>query len=180
MEVPAAVGWMFEPSGPPPVTSLVSNINDLLKGCLPEQRVSVLKEYLKIHRDSIRNETLYIVTSRRKGPRRAHRNLFLPCSVGGMGVIPPQGWRFKITNDDRLLAQTIERRYAAPISVSYGIPLRGYPMGELATHLRAPWEMTESVKQIELVNFDGLRPRREQIHLGLTPCVSCPSIISLS
>lgn len=82
---------------------LSASLNELLSGSLEEKRIEVLKLYLSMHKNELLKET--------RG-----RNLFLPVSVGGMGVVPPvvsvRGqpllkWKFTITDQQRQWAGSL-------------------------------------------------------------------------
>jgi hypothetical protein len=80
-------------------SSVCSVMNKVLDGCInPRMSFMICSRYLSLHHDQIREECM-IDTS--KG--RIQRNLFLPISLGGMGVIAPRGWKFYISGAHRFL-----------------------------------------------------------------------------
>jgi hypothetical protein len=110
--------------------SHVANMPRLLSGCLPDPRkqCEILKLFLSIHKKEIRDETI-VNSSLNKcfelGRRRRSqitRNVFLPISRGGMGVLPPLGWKLRIKQVQRYLAYKI-----SPMGYDYDIqfPLYG-------------------------------------------------------
>jgi len=86
-----------------PTRGFVTNIPQILKGALPGKQVATLKLYLSMNKMEIAKECLMKTTN----GSREHihtRNIFLPVSSGGMGVVAPPGFRFKTTMFDRYLA----------------------------------------------------------------------------
>jgi hypothetical protein len=69
----------------------VAVINQLLKGALPGCQSKLLRSYLVKHRSEITKECV-------------GRNLFIAPSLGGMGVDRPLGWRWKVTDAQRVHA----------------------------------------------------------------------------
>lgn len=67
---------------------LSASMNELLSGSLPSKSIELLSSYLHRHRKELAEET--------RG-----RNLFLPISVGGMGVVAPSGWKSFVTPTQR-------------------------------------------------------------------------------
>jgi len=127
----------------------VSNINLILKGTLPGRQAEMLKYILFLKKDAIKRdcavlcEKQKIVTNARLGTQMTYkktvhtRNLFLPKSLGGMGVISPPGWQFKIKPIHRYFMH--EALLASSAPVSYGLPAPGSPLEEEQDTLRAPW-----------------------------------------
>lgn len=100
--------------------SFVPAINPLLDGCFSARsKRNILSQYFTLHKKKINEECKLEYRTPRGGGTHI-RNLFLPCSLGGMGVQPVLGWRFKIKPFDRVLAQSYiqkDRDY------SFGLPL---------------------------------------------------------
>jgi len=69
--------------------SFVQCIDEVLKGCFRNRQI-MLYNYLSLHKDKINEETKSTLNIR--GHKTIfHRNIFLPCSVGGCGIqIPPR------------------------------------------------------------------------------------------
>ena len=84
-------------------------INTLLRGCRPEMKIPILKRYLTLNRERINGET--------RG-----RNLFLPTSVGGMGVDAPIGWRVVVNKVQREIASTVITRMGRIITNTRPFP----------------------------------------------------------
>ena len=117
----------------------VSNIPLLLKGSLPGSQRDVLDAYIREHRTDILKETQCFVRQNGKTHLRT-RNLFLPEAVGGMGVTPPIGWRFAVSERQIQLAESCldeMSRYGCSVSQS---PLPGPVAPPLVeSNLVAPW-----------------------------------------
>ena len=99
-------------------------INRLLAGALPGKAPDVLAGYLAKHSKGIQNEC--------RG-----RNLFIPCSLGGMGVDPPVGWSFSITAEQQYQAARIVAQ--EPYGHFGGEPRPGYEVTDAPVELAAPW-----------------------------------------
>jgi hypothetical protein len=120
--------------------NLASVINLLLEGSLPGKSCQILAAFLDLHKKTLEQECLTVV--RTKG-RRYHlitRNLFVPISRGGMGVIPPIGWKYKITSNQRMLCYLLESMNRIPFVPSC-CPLPGYPIGDVRTTKVMPFDV---------------------------------------
>jgi hypothetical protein len=91
-------------------------INQLLKGALPGKQKSLLKEYIRMHKDDITKEC-------------AGRNLFMDPSLGGMGVKPPLGWKWEVTERQRMTATVMAQKLGRFAEFGQG-PLRGVELPE--------------------------------------------------
>jgi len=104
--------------------TITSTINRLLEGARPGKQVQLAKQFLHRHSKEILAEC--------RG-----RNLFLPCSLGGMGVNLPTGFVTKIT-----LAQHVEatdRWNSNPYLHLTAGPAMAPDIREAPQVLRAPW-----------------------------------------
>jgi len=118
-----------------PSKGLCQNLNTILDGSWLGQERSLLKEFLELHKDEIKKECTMVL----KVNRLCHlvtRNLFLPLSLGGMGVNSPAGWKYRISLNDRQIAKACLSENVAPITTQY--PLPGYSLGSQST-LDCPW-----------------------------------------
>jgi hypothetical protein len=82
--------WDDPLTGAPTCSSLVT----VLAGARPVTRCRVAAKFISLNRKVIAQEC--------RG-----RNLFLPASAGGMGIDPPPGFKFKITDQQKALARLI-------------------------------------------------------------------------
>jgi len=119
--------------------SLVSSLNVLLEGSLPGRDVGLLKKFLSLHRKSILRQCMCVVKKRTKRGfvNRVHvRNLFIHPSLGGMGVIPPVGWKYDVTIADKLLAAWMIEE--VDCNVDLQLPLKGRALKEESDD-QSPW-----------------------------------------
>jgi len=131
--------------GQDPAKGLAVNLNVLLDGSLPGRQTSLLKRFLLEHPEDLRRECSMVVKVRGR-PHLATRNLFLPLSLGGMGVNAPCGWKYEVKPVQQQIALACLESSTAPISC--GFPLPGYPLSDLETELTVPWVKRSS--EIEL------------------------------
>jgi hypothetical protein len=154
---------------------IVPTLNKLLRGALPFKKHDIMKKVLLLHSESIRWETLVSsnVGVRFPGTRSKFvtRNLFLPESVGGMGVDPPLDsrlgkWKFKVSKCDRVRALSLIKPY---LPSCFGLPLPGYPIQELNSYCESPWSTSSgvSVRLDERISWKGRLPKRSLLVQGL-------------
>jgi hypothetical protein len=84
---------------------MITVMNDVIEGSLPEKRADVFKLYVARHREDIKREA-------------AGRNLFLPISLGGFGVKPIPGISVKLTPSQLslLTRKVMSSRYLVPLT----------------------------------------------------------------
>jgi len=99
--------------------SIVPNIGTVLAGSLPGKQKTVLEHMLNVHKETIREECKM---HWKRGVFT--RNLFLPQSVGGMGVDPPPEFRFKVNGSQKRFAAL--RLMSFTTQVDLARPLRGF------------------------------------------------------
>jgi hypothetical protein len=124
-------------------------MNKLIGGMLESQRNKFLAIFLRNHADGVNSETksfLKFSTPKGKISKVHHRNIFLPQSLGGMGVQKPKGFRSKITLDDKRVAQIL---LAKKGSVASQRPLPGFAPNPQTDDID-PWKVPE-VKPKSLV-----------------------------
>lgn len=126
-------------------SGLVPSINTLLEGCVDERgKRRILAGYLSLHSLKIREECVTDVLVGNKKKNHQHvRNLFLPHSLGGMGVQPPIGFRFKIKPFDRVLAAN---QLLPGMKYSLGRPLCGPEVTTIKTERSVAWKKMEGVR----------------------------------
>jgi hypothetical protein len=125
-------------------SGLVCNLNVVLQGCLPGRQSQILEKFLCEHTNEIKSEcTGYARFAGKHGGRSAFtRNLFWPRCYGGMGVDYPPGFRFRATNLQIRVAQTLIKRSDAPYTSMHPIP--GYELIKLEDELTVPWSKKNS------------------------------------
>jgi len=148
--------------------NLFSVVNQVLDGARPGTQCEVLKAFIALHGEVLRRECEVVVPVGKKSNRRSdnyvvfERNWFLPISAGGMGVLPPPGWKFKITGRQRLLALASLKRSGIPVTTPYG-PSPGYPLDQLEVVKVQPWTVQEVEEWAIPVSKRDLKSRRAQI-----------------
>jgi hypothetical protein len=88
-------------------SNAVSVMNQVLKGALPGKEAVLLKSYLNRHKDKVNAIC-------------AGRNLFIPTSLGGMGVNPPPKWKWSVTDRQRLTASARVRAIGPYAEFGFG------------------------------------------------------------
>jgi len=82
-------------------------IPQLLKGSLPGRQDELMKLYLSKHKAEIFKESQFKCDTGTVSVfpfRTATRNLFLPISIGGFGIVAPRGFKFEVTSRQKQLA----------------------------------------------------------------------------
>jgi hypothetical protein len=139
-------------------TGLCTVIPEILKGALPNKQIEVMKQYISYHKDALLEETIARVEH--KG-HVFNRNMFLPESIGGMGVLAPAGFTFKVTAFQKRLALHLRERVTSPITTQF--PLPGYPMGRHEEVLNSPWAVKgKEDSKIYLCHLSEIVPNRVQ------------------
>jgi len=138
--------------GQNPNSGLATNLNVLLEGTLPGRQKALLMKFLLFHKEDLRKECTAVIRYRGK-TSLVTRNLFLPLSVGGMGVIPPsigvmstQKWRNQIKPSQLQIANYFLEKNSAPVTSS--LPLPGYELNKLETEFSAPW--VRNIRELSL------------------------------
>jgi len=126
----------------------------LLQGCLPGRQSSILKMYLSLHKADIQRETRLECNIGKVVPwdsdgtfcgrRVMTRNLFLPISVGGMGVPSPAGFTYKVTLCQRLLGVLLYGEMGPFVTTQR--PLPGYAIEQHVEVVARPWAVKDVVE----------------------------------
>lgn len=128
------------------VDGIVPNINNLLQGALPGKESDLLKQSLKVNHSSILEECK---SKTFRGDFHL-RNLFIPQVLGGMGVVPPPGWKYKVTKYDIYVASGyISRRPGLRYTTQR--PLPGFDPETLSEVEEVPWGLRTTGKDEELI-----------------------------
>jgi len=122
---------------------LVVNINKVLEGALPNKTCAVLSEFLKTHKEEIKAECLIKTYT----GRPHHRNLFISEKLGGMGVSAPDGWFYRIKNDDIYVAHGFLKRFPG-VQYTTERPLPGYPLATL-DEPSVPWAIVGEADAVQ-------------------------------
>lgn len=148
---------------------VVACVTKLLSGCLNRKKgIDTLKEYLARHEKVISEETrAYIQCGKWKSPFT--RNLFTHPSVGGMGIVPPPGWRFRIKTIEKIVAANLMS--SCPTTVCFDQPLSGFPVLEAEEESKVPWVKPQRVPDypVYIINNFKNKCRRSILHTGFFP-----------
>jgi hypothetical protein len=125
------------------------NINLLMQGSLPGGQGKLLKNFINSHHDAINQETLCRDEfgkklewdySHFKFDKFSHRNLFLPLCSGGMGVVPPCGWKTRYTlSDYNRAARHFVKDFKLCQEFSTQPPHPGYEIEVIEFEISQPW-----------------------------------------
>lgn len=121
-------------------TNLVSTLNEVLRGALPGKHKQLLMQFLSLHKAKIYQECLAIRVV--GGDLKIFtRNLFLPISIGGMGVVPPVNFKFTVKKVQQSIAYDIVERGSCMkrFDINSQYPLKGYPINEVDDKVSVPW-----------------------------------------
>nr|APG77202.1 RNA-dependent RNA polymerase [Hubei narna-like virus 8] len=126
-------------------TSLTSTINWILQGSLPGRQKNLLSQFLTLHKEELRQEQAALVKKNGKDYVFS-RNLFLPESLGGMGVVPPAGFNFQLKPIQKKVALSMIRKNLIPSTSQ--LPLPGFPVEKLDLMVNVPWSRTVAVREV--------------------------------
>lgn len=151
---------------------IVACINKLTAGALNEKKLRIiLMEYISMHQETIKDETLsYLIVNGRRV--KHHRNLFTPISVGGMGILPPTGWRFKVKKIERVLAANLMAEF--PCDLDFARPLRGFELKE-ALPVDCPWVKPQTLPEPPCYEIKSLKWKSSRFILRSGFFVSAPN-----
>lgn len=165
-------------------STIVGNTNQLLSGSLPGRESILLGRFLHQNREAVLDETkcgLIVLTGQRRKYVRSeyHRNLFLPISLGGMGVTPPIGWKFRITRMDLVVAKQFCCEYKG-LGLTTQLPLPG-PEPKSALNGYAPHEkvQTSPDKTDFIIRHEGRLTRRHLPRTGIRRFADNPYTLML-
>jgi hypothetical protein len=129
-------------------SSISTNVNRLMQGCLPGRQGQILSQYMSRHSEALRKECQVRVYE----PNRNYlmtRNLFLPISRGGMGCDPPVGFKFHTKPSQRALAFA---HLSGKMSES---PLTGTPPISEETETPIPLKLGPEQELVDYRKEDG-------------------------
>lgn len=159
---------------------VVANINALLKGCRNARKmVEVLKKYLTMFPSVFQDECACFLHTGRE-LRRHTRNLFIPESLGGMGIDPPPGWKFRTKEADRVLAHSLMSSY--PCDLSRQRPFHSFDLLEVEPDAEVPWvKLPERIGDIPIYRICDWSKKlrmKNMIH-GCHPVAPCRGWVML-
>lgn len=161
------MGSHGDESGDKPLTPVHAVLNEITRGCLNEgMQRDVLKMCLRLYKPDLQHFSEFKVlevTDRGYVPHVAHRNLFLPQSVGGLSV-DPCGLKFRVTFDQKCLAQARAEEVVSrggPFGVLFGENAADDDVLDLSVEFRSnvwvPWVTPGEVGD----QIESIRVRRE-------------------
>jgi hypothetical protein len=139
----------------------VANINTLLRGSLPGKEHDLLHQFLEVTKNAFEIKTECTAYDQRW--KKFTRNLFTPLSLGGLGVLAPKGWKFRITPSDLRVADSMVRRFVTPFTTQY--PLPGWPITKIETVKSCPWSTSSELVLLPSFNC-GIKDRKLRPYLG--------------
>jgi hypothetical protein len=143
--------------------NITTNINDLLNGSLPGRQKDLLIRFLQENNRQVTKDCKIVITVPGKPQSLFQRNLFLPICFGGMGVVPPPGFYFKVKPMDKALAGIITSKSSVPLSPR---PIPGYEIKKFTSYLESPWNFIRedcSIPEIFYKSAHLNRMRRSDI-----------------
>jgi len=153
--------------------NLVTSLPKVMEGSLPGKQKVLLAKYLEVNKENLRKETLGLYEQNGK-IKIFTRNLFLPISLGGLGITKPNGFKVFITPVQRSVARSclykLSQKRTIPLSSQF--PLPGYQVQEVENEIKVPWvrsipevtiyecrssSETYPISKEKLFSFSGLR-----------------------
>jgi hypothetical protein len=120
-----------------------------LKGCFRD-KAGVLGNYFRLHEQEFKDQVHRIRTINSAGKsclRSFQKDPFLPCSLGGLGVIKPKGFDHHTGKKAKLLAMhLIDRAIADNCELNSQLPLLGYEPEIFIEDMAVPWFCKEHEK----------------------------------
>jgi hypothetical protein len=125
---------------------LCTSLPKLLEGARPGRGRSILKQFLTLHKDTIRREQTAVYKVHGKA-NLFSRNLFLPISMGGFGVpIPNKNWKWKVKPIQVAVIKKIISQNG--LTVNFSRPIRGFEPIGIDGEVTSPWVLKEADVQI--------------------------------
>jgi len=142
--------------------TLLANLNLILEGTLPGRQADILSRFLALHAKEIYNETLFTVDYKSRSEldfsvkSKNNRNLFLPYNLGGMGIVPPMGFKYRVTTLQKRLATLFVSDYPGLALVGPPPLPEGYIVPKVEVYLNKPWYKRMLARDFETPIFRGL------------------------
>jgi len=145
--------------------SYSANLNHVSRGCLSPKKLEIFSRYLKNHKDGLIKES-EVWVERPNGRRFLHqRNWFLPISAGGLGILPPDGWKFYIRPIDRTICKNLYKYTYDRCPSTTQRPLPGYELEKYEPLASVPWS-----KKDEKEKAKGLIKLRTETRCSKSRC----------
>jgi hypothetical protein len=151
--------------------TVIGNANHILKGSLPGKECDLIGRFIHQNRDKILDETeatVVVPHGKRMVESKVHRNIFLPTSLGGMGVLPPIGWKFSIKRIDQVLAYNLSKEYPT-LPKTTQLPLPGPEPESISGAKDAPHEKVLKTpdKPIFILRHQGRLTKKQLPRTGI-------------
>jgi len=132
-----------------PEDGIVNNLNQILAGSLTEnKKVELLANLLKMHDAEIKEQCTSVYEKDNNRKRYLFtRNLFIPFSLGGMGVDCPVGFKFKTSKIQHRIATDKIRQW--DLGVNFHRPLEGIEFREVQNDPRCPWVKAPTISEVD-------------------------------
>lgn len=118
-----------------PPESCACNLEQILQGSLPGRQGPLLSAFLRLNSDKIKNELRFFLDG-----IPYSRNLFVSKKLGGLGLTAPQGFRYRVTNQQRYLASSL----AGDVLHVTASPSPFQSVNELLLEIRQPYSSSRS------------------------------------
>jgi len=121
-------------------STFIDCVDEITQGCFRNPHL-VIRDYLRRFEKDIAQETYccMIYKSSKRKLIYFNRNLFLPCSLGGMGCREIPGFRFKITRVQKKLASFCVGRAGEKGPITDFRPFPGVQLEQLLEIRKTPW-----------------------------------------
>jgi hypothetical protein len=162
--------------------TLVSCLNQLLKGSLPGRQSTLLSKFLTTHKEELKKECLGL---RKVGTKLNvfTRNLFLPIPMGGMGVTPPLNFKFRVEKVQREVAGVLAKAATCGgiFKLSSSRPIQGFEVSDLETRKSPPWTRSIAEQQVfgSGADLHFKMPSKKLLSFEGIPYVSNPSYFKI-
>jgi hypothetical protein len=129
--------------------NILSPLNTILEGCLPGKQSEVLRLFISQHKREIKKETLAVYLGRGR-PRVFTRNIFLPIALGGMGVLPPKDFKYKVKPVQVDVAENriFERSHYGGYLMARQLPLPGHEVQDFDPNVAVPWQRPQDKRTL--------------------------------
>ena len=153
-------------------------LSEVLQGCF-RNRAGICSLYMNLHREGIQMDSLcQLITRDSWRVRTFTRNIFLPISVGGLGIKAPKGFKYRISPIQRLVARhLVAKAIQDGFTINSCRPLLGYEPEVFLSNPARPWcSKVKNVDAIEILPLkkipDGVLPKiGDLLHTGFLASV---------
>ncbi len=130
--------------------TVASCLDIVLQGCPRKLRCEFAANYIERFQKELLLETKVLVDG-----QPASRNLWLPCSLGGMGLTPPDGFRWTITDHQKKIAKCHLDAMPQGSTFNTQRPLRGYEVSTPSTIMKCFSMMVDPATGVNKYQSNG-------------------------